>query len=141
MKASTRGCAAKASEAVSLPVLWSGPSSTAGSTSRMRRGKLTPGRLAQNRSGSRVSSARKEGFEVPGVRCSSLDSPLGSFNRGVPDDFFLSSASLTTLAYYCGHVYRQTKRGAPMAQGAASNDKRREYREERPALGQTDVHA
>src|SRR5918995_6745246 len=56
---------------------------------------------------------------------------------GVPDDFFLSSASLTTLAYHGGHVYRQTKRGAPMAQGAASNDKRREYREECPDLGQT----
>ena len=73
-----RACAANASEAVFLPVPWSGPSSTAGSKSRTRRGRRPPGRRAQNGSDSRGSSATKEGFEIPRVHCSSLDSPLAS---------------------------------------------------------------
>jgi hypothetical protein len=68
-----RACGAKASEAVFLPAPWSGPSSTAGSTSRTRRGRRPPGRRGQNGSGSRGSSARKEGFRGTGVPCSSLD--------------------------------------------------------------------
>ncbi|CAA9415298.1 MAG: hypothetical protein AVDCRST_MAG01-01-1880, partial [uncultured Rubrobacteraceae bacterium] len=59
-KVSMRGCAAKASGAVSLPAPLSGPSCTAGSTSRTRRGRRPPGLQAQNGSGSRDSSEREE---------------------------------------------------------------------------------
>ena len=97
-KASTRGCAAKASEAASLPAPWSGRSSTAGLTSRTRRGRRPPGSRVRNLSGSRDCSEREKSIEARAYKTTVISRqswPCGTckpLQRLVPTDSALETS-------------------------------------------------